>query len=94
MASTGQVACGVLPPPSVPLPCDFVTGGGLVLTDTGKMANFGAHGGCKNEAFWGHVNYVDHNNEYHLNSIQITGLSDRSERGAERARYLRLGDGL
>lgn len=72
-ASTGQVTCGALPPPSVPLPCDFITSGGFVLTSAGKMANFGAHGGCKNDAFWGHVNYVDHTNEYHVNSIQITG---------------------
>jgi len=71
-ASTGQVSCA-LSPPSVPLPCDFITSGGFVLTSTGKMANFGAHGGCKNDGFWGHVNYVDHTNEYHLNSIQITG---------------------
>ena len=61
------------PVASVPLPCDFVTSGGFVLTDAGKMANFGAHGGCKNSGFWGHINYVDHTNEYHVNSIQITG---------------------
>src|SRR5947208_100084 len=30
----------------VPAPCDFVTSGGFVLTDNGKEANFGAHGGC------------------------------------------------
>jgi hypothetical protein len=71
-ASTGQVSCA-LSPPSVPLPCDFVTSGGFVLTSAGKMANFGAHGGCKNDGFWGHINYVDHTNEYHLDSIQITG---------------------
>jgi hypothetical protein len=71
-ATSFQVSCVPLPP-SVPLPCDFITSGGFVLTSAGKMANFGAHGGCKNDAFWGHVNYVDHTNEYHVNSIQITG---------------------
>jgi hypothetical protein len=65
-------SCGV-PAPAVPSPCDFITSGGFILTDAGKMANFGAHGGCKLDGFWGHVNYVDHTNEYHLNSIQITG---------------------
>ena len=50
----------VCPTPSVPQPCDFVTSGGFVLTDSLNMANFGAHGGCKNGQFWGHVNYVDH----------------------------------
>src|ERR1700730_11705878 len=58
---------------TVPSPCDFITSGGFVRTDGGKEANFGAHGGCKLGAFWGHVNYVDHTTEYHVDSIQITG---------------------
>src|SRR5689334_22817183 len=62
----------------VPAPCDFITGGGFVFTDAGQKANFGSHGGCKNGAFWGHVNYVDHgsfNGEspYHVDSTEITG---------------------
>jgi hypothetical protein len=57
----------------VPTPCDFITSGGFVLTDDGKEANFGAHGGCKNGEFWGHVNFVDHTTGYHLDSIAITG---------------------
>jgi hypothetical protein len=62
----------------VPAPCDFITGGGFVFTDLGAKANFGAHGGCKRGAFWGHVNYVDHGGfmgrrPYHVNSTQITG---------------------
>jgi hypothetical protein len=66
---------GCPPPPvaSVPSPCDFVTSGGFVLTDTTKEANFGAHGGCKLDGFWGHVNYEDHGTGYHLDSIAITG---------------------
>src|SRR2546428_5423482 len=44
----------------VPAPCDFITSGGFVFKDDGSRANFGAHGGCKHGAFWGHVNYVDH----------------------------------
>ena len=31
---------------AVPDPCDFITGGGFVLTNDGAKANFGAHGGC------------------------------------------------
>lgn len=60
---------------SVPLPCDFVTSGGFVFTDSAKTkkANFGAHGGCKNGAFWGHVNYVDRATGYNVDSIEITG---------------------
>ena len=62
----------------VPIPCDFITSGGFVFTDPGAMANFGAHGGCKNGQFWGHVNYVDHGGfsgvvPYHVDSIEITG---------------------
>jgi hypothetical protein len=57
----------------VPAPCDFITAGGDVIKDDGARANFGAHGGCKNGQFWGHVNYVDHTNQFHLDSTRITG---------------------
>jgi hypothetical protein len=57
----------------VPTPCDFTTSGGFVITDNGKEANFGAHGGCKSDGFWGHLNYVDHSTGYHVDSVQITG---------------------
>src|SRR5712691_5300028 len=65
----------------VPIPCDFITSGGFVFKDDGARANFGAHGGCKNGAFWGHVNYVDHGGfagtvPYHVDSTQITGYTD------------------
>lgn len=59
----------------VPAPCDFITGGGWVLNDAGDKVNFGSHGGCKNGAFWGHVNVLDHsyNPPGHLKSTEITG---------------------
>ncbi|MGH9348718.1 MAG: post-COAP-1 domain-containing protein [Vicinamibacterales bacterium] len=59
--------------PAVPSPCDFATSGGFVITDSGTKANFGAHGGCKNGGFWGHVNFVDHATGYHVNSVEVTG---------------------
>ena len=59
--------------PTVPTPCDFITSGGFVNTDSGRDANFGVHGGCKNDGFWGHVNYVDHATGLHLDSVEITG---------------------
>ena len=73
--TTVPVRAGVFFPPS---PCDFITGGGFIFTDSGARANFGAHGGCKNGGFWGHVNYVDHGglfgvSPYHVDSIEITG---------------------
>jgi hypothetical protein len=58
---------------TVPVPCDFVTSGGFVLTPSEAMANFGAHGGCKKGAFWGHVNFIDHGIGLHVDSTQITG---------------------
>jgi hypothetical protein len=70
------VSSSVIVPPgggAVPVPCDFVTSGGFVLTPAGAMANFGAHGGCKKGAFWGHVNYVDHGIGLHVDSTEITG---------------------
>jgi len=62
----------------LPAPCDFITGGGFVLTNLAAKANFGAHGGCKHGDFWGHVTYVDHGGflgttPYHVNSIEVTG---------------------
>jgi len=69
--ATAQGSGGV--GPGVPSPCDFVTSGGFVFTDTNKEANFGAHGGCKKDGFWGHLNYVDHDTGYHVDSVEITG---------------------
>ncbi len=62
------------PPP----PCDFTNAGGFVITSSGAEANFGAHAGCKNGAFWGYLNYVDHGGyletaPYLVNSLEITG---------------------
>jgi hypothetical protein len=61
--------------------CDFTTGGGWILippgtatsapplVESGDKANFGLVGGCKNGGFYGHVNYVDHNNRLHVSSM-------------------------
>lgn len=58
----------------VAVPCDFITSGGFVVSpESGKKANFGVHGGCKNGDFWGHLNFVDHANGYHVQSVAITG---------------------
>ncbi len=62
----------------VPNPCDFTTGGGFVITDSGNHANFGLVGGCKNNGFYGHVNFVDHDTSgiwagLHVDSTSIDG---------------------
>lgn len=65
----------------VPSPCDFTTGGGYVLTDSGNNANFGLVAGCKNGGFYGHFNFVDHDTSgsfagLHVSSDSITGYFD------------------
>jgi hypothetical protein len=77
-APLAALAFGVATPTAsfahfVKAPCDFITSGGFVFKDNGQDVNFGAHGGCKNNDFWGHVNIVDHESNWHLSSTQITG---------------------
>ena len=62
----------------MPAPCDFTTGGGFVITDSGNHANFGLVGGCKNGGYFGHVNFVDHDTSgffagLHMSSTSIDG---------------------
>jgi len=66
---------------AVPIPCDFTTGGGFVITDNGNHANFGLVAGCKHGGFFGHVNFVDHDTTppfagLHVSSDQITAYVD------------------
>ena len=70
LALAGALIAGSANAHFVPAPCDFITGGGWVIEDDGAKVNFGAHGGCKNGAFWGHVNVVHHgfNPPLHLRS--------------------------
>src|SRR6266851_7230184 len=58
----------------VPSPCDFTTGGGFVLTNSGNHANFGLVGGCKNGGFFGHVNFVDHDTTNTVSPVCCAGL--------------------
>lgn len=66
---------------------DFVTGGGWIVgTPSGGKANFGVHGGIRNGALWGGLNYIDHKTKLHVKSTAITGYS----RVAEATRQLRF----
>jgi len=58
---------------TVPPTCDFATSGGFVLKDGGTKVTFGAHGGCKHEDFWGHLNITDHQTGLSVNSLEIRG---------------------
>ena len=57
---TGGPAGAQAPPPT---PCDFVTGGGTITTDSNTRANFGVGGSCKaggdGHTLWGHLEYID-----------------------------------
>lgn len=54
--------------------CDFMTGGGYIVRDTGFKANFGIGGGCKHgEPTWGHLEYIDHTNGLNVHWTSITG---------------------
>jgi hypothetical protein len=57
----------------VPTPCDFTTGGGFVITDSGNHANFGLVGGCKHGGFFGHVNFVDHDTTGMFAGLHVNG---------------------
>jgi hypothetical protein len=70
-----------------PAPCDFLTGGGFIITTGGgthapAKANFGIGGGCKHGSpTWGHLEYHDHGNGLNAHWLTITA-------------YLAEGDGL
>ena len=70
-----------------PAPCDFLTGGGFIITTGGgthepAKGNFGIGGGCKHGLpTWGHLEYHDHGNGLNVHWETITA-------------YLAEGDGL
>ena len=70
-----------------PAPCDFLTGGGFIITTGGgthapAKGNFGIGGGCKHGTpTWGHLEYHDHGNGLNVHWLTITA-------------YLAEGDGL
>src|SRR5213593_45894 len=79
-SSTIRVFCGFVtsppPAPSDAPPCGFVTGGGWITgTPSGAKANFGVAGGFKNDAFWGHLNYIDHGTGMHVKHTAVTGYA-------------------
>jgi len=55
---------------------DFVTGGGWIVgTPSGAKANFGVHGGMKNNGLWGGLNYLDHRTRMHVKSTGVTAYT-------------------
>jgi len=57
----------------VEVPCDFLTGGGFIIRNSGAKANFGVGGGCKDGSpTWGHLQYIDHGNGLNVHWTAIT----------------------
>src|SRR6266568_3386885 len=55
---------------------DVVTAAGWITgTPSGAKANFGAAGGIKDGAFFGHLDYVDHGNGMHVEATAVTGFA-------------------
>jgi hypothetical protein len=53
--------------------CDFLTGGGFIVRDSGANANFGVGGGCKHGSpTWGHLQYIDHGTGLNVHWETIT----------------------
>jgi len=53
--------------------CDFLTGGGFIIRDSGAKANFGVGGGCKHGSpTWGHLEYIDHGTGLNVHWTSIT----------------------
>jgi len=62
--------------------CDFVTGGGDIITTAGgthgaAKANFGVGGSCKqggdDHGLWGHLEYIDHGTGLNVHWNTVTG---------------------
>jgi hypothetical protein len=53
--------------------CDFLTGGGFIIRDSGAKANFGVGGGCKDGSpTFGHLEYIDHGTGLNVHWTSIT----------------------
>jgi hypothetical protein len=70
-------------------PCDFLTGGGFIVRDTGFKANFGVGGGCKHGTpTWGHLEYIDHGLGLNVHWTSITGYFEVDSNNDEKGRLI------
>ncbi|MBI4271510.1 MAG: hypothetical protein HY615_14335 [Candidatus Rokubacteria bacterium] len=60
--------------------CDFLTGGGFIVRDSGAKANFGIGGSCRpggdGHGLWGHLEYIDHGTGLNVHWLTITAYID------------------
>ena len=55
---------------------DFITGGGWIIPQSGSgKATFAVAGGIKNGAFWGHLEYIDHNTGLKVHGTGVTAYA-------------------
>jgi hypothetical protein len=80
LGATTATAGGPYPPPEK---CDFLTGGGFIVRDTGAKGTFGVGGGCKHGQPWGHLEYHDHGTGLNVHWLTITGYLIVSTSGGE-----------
>lgn len=81
LLGAGALALGLVST-SAAAHCDFITGGGWIITEgyaahsPGSHApakgTFGAGGGCKHGDEWGHLEYHDHGNGLNVHWLTIT----------------------
>src|SRR5436190_3263122 len=70
-----DIKAGSAIPPAVRA-CDKVTGGGFILgTPSGGHGSFAVGGGIRRGAFWGHLNYIDHDTGMHVQATAVTGYT-------------------
>jgi hypothetical protein len=55
-----DLLCASPSQPQCPQGKDFVTGGGWIVAPDNDRGNFAVAGGVKNNAYWGHLTYIDH----------------------------------
>src|SRR5437016_3829254 len=60
--------------------CDFLTGGGTIMTTRGAKANFAVGGSCKKggdgHGLWGHLEYHDHGTGLNVHWTSITAYGE------------------
>jgi hypothetical protein len=63
-------------PPNCGTGKDFITGGGWIIPQSGSgKATFAVAGGIKNGAFWGHLEYIDHNTGLKVHGTGVTAYA-------------------
>ena len=67
--------------------CDFLTGGGFIVRDSGAKANFGIGGSCRpggdGHGLWGHLEYIDHGTGLNVHWLTITAYVESGDTSSD-----------